>query len=309
MERRHRHLRQGRRRDARRGRGQGQRRDPGRRRPAAGPGGRRGREPRRHPARPDRVRPAAAAEDQHATRSTTPPAWTAPTTKSTSRSCWTGWSRRVSWTAPGRNALLAEMTDDVAELVLGRQPGAERGARPGPRPGHRDAGHPRADDRRPGRPDRARPGAGGPARHRTRSPSARPPGTGLCSPELAVLLAHAKLDLKAELLRTDVPDLPELRRRCWPPSSRPGWPRGSRTAVAAHPLRREIVATALVNELVNRGGITFAHRLADRRRRRPRPTRCARSGWPPRSSSCRRSGRRWPRCRSRCRSGWSTGSP
>jgi glutamate dehydrogenase len=86
-------------------------------------------------------------------------------------------------------------------------------------------------------------------------------GTGLCSPELAVLLAHAKLDLKAALLRTGVPDLPEfadLLAAQFPAQLATRFP----DAVAAHPLRREIVATALVNELVNRGGITFAHRLA-----------------------------------------------
>ena len=56
LERRHRHLRQGPRRDARRGRRQGQRRHPRRRgRPAREVRGR-GRQPRPHPARPDRVR-------------------------------------------------------------------------------------------------------------------------------------------------------------------------------------------------------------------------------------------------------------
>ena len=87
-------------------------------------------------------------------------------------------------------------------------------------------------------------------------------GTGLCSPELAVLLAHVKLDLKAEILRTDVPDLPELAELLaaqFPTQLAGRFPE----AVATHPLRREIVATALVNELVNRGGITFAHRLAE----------------------------------------------
>ena len=56
VERRHRHLRQGRGRDPRRGRGQGQRRHPRRRQRAAGQVRRRGRQPGAHPARPDRVR-------------------------------------------------------------------------------------------------------------------------------------------------------------------------------------------------------------------------------------------------------------
>ena len=80
-------------RDQRRGRRQGQRRDPGRRRASCackvvGEGGNLG----LHPARPDRVRrwPAAGSTP---TRSTTPPASTPPTTRSTSRSCSTAWSR------------------------------------------------------------------------------------------------------------------------------------------------------------------------------------------------------------------------
>jgi glutamate dehydrogenase len=71
-----------------------------------------------------------------------------------------------------------------------------------------------------------------------------------------------KLDLKAELLVTDVPDLPgmaDLLAAQFPTRLAARFPE----AVAAHPLRREIVATALVNQLVNRGGITFAHRLAE----------------------------------------------
>ena len=56
LERRHRHLRQGGRRVARRGRRPRQRRAARRRRRAAGPGGGRGRQPRLHPARPHRVR-------------------------------------------------------------------------------------------------------------------------------------------------------------------------------------------------------------------------------------------------------------
>ena len=70
VQRRHRHLCEGGRRDQRRRRGQGQRRGPGRRRRAALPGRRRGRKPRLHPARTDRVRAAGRPRrhrraDQH----------------------------------------------------------------------------------------------------------------------------------------------------------------------------------------------------------------------------------------------------
>ena len=123
-----------------------------------------------------------------------------------------------------------------------------------------------------------------------------------------MLLAHVKLDLKAEILRTDVPDLPEfadLLAAQFPAALAGRFP----DAVAAHPLRREIVATTLVNELVNRGGITFAHRLAEDVDGTPadavRAFRVATADLRAARALVRRS----PRCRSRCRSRWSTGSP
>ena len=87
-------------------------------------------------------------------------------------------------------------------------------------------------------------------------------GRGLTKPELAMLVAYTKLDLKDALLESSVPDeaftapwmygyFPEvLARRC-------------AEHLDAHPLRRQIIATGLVNELVNRGGITYAMRAAE----------------------------------------------
>ena len=43
-----------------------------------------------------------------------------------------------------------------------------------------------------------------------------------------------------------------------------------RGAMEDHPLRREIVVTQVVNDLVNGAGITFFHRLAGRPARAPR---------------------------------------
>ena len=91
LERRHRHLRQGRRREQRRRPGPRQRRHPGRRRGPALPGGRRGRQSRLHPGGADRLRDARAGASTP-TSSTTRPASTAPTTRSTSRSCCRTWS-------------------------------------------------------------------------------------------------------------------------------------------------------------------------------------------------------------------------
>jgi glutamate dehydrogenase len=85
-------------------------------------------------------------------------------------------------------------------------------------------------------------------------------GIGLTSPELATLMAHVKLTLKDELLETDLPDqevfaskLPryfpsQLRDRCGP-------------AIRSHQLRREIVTTMLVNDLVDTGGISYDYRI------------------------------------------------
>jgi len=81
---------------------------------------------------------------------------------------------------------------------------------------------------------------------------------GLTRPELAVLLAYAKMSLDAELLASDLPDAPELAgdlRDYFPPALRERFA----AQIAAHPLRREITATVVINDLVNRAGITFIH--------------------------------------------------
>jgi glutamate dehydrogenase len=85
---------------------------------------------------------------------------------------------------------------------------------------------------------------------------------GLTRPELAVLLAYAKLSLKDALLDSPVPDDPYLGReleRYFPPVLLARYP----DAVASHRLRREIIATGLANAIVNRGGPTIVSRLSD----------------------------------------------
>ncbi|NUS43869.1 MAG: NAD-glutamate dehydrogenase, partial [Mycobacteriaceae bacterium] len=84
----------------------------------------------------------------------------------------------------------------------------------------------------------------------------------LTSPELANLMAHVKLSLKAELLAGDLPDNPSFASRL--PNYFPT-PLRERFAgtIKTHPLRREIVATMLANEMVDFGGITYAFRLAE----------------------------------------------
>ncbi len=87
-------------------------------------------------------------------------------------------------------------------------------------------------------------------------------GEALTRPELAVLLAYAKLSLHDELLESAVPDDPYLAKeleRYFPAAMRERFP----DAIATHRLRREIIATQLANAIINRGGPTMVARLVD----------------------------------------------
>ena len=87
-------------------------------------------------------------------------------------------------------------------------------------------------------------------------------GRGLTSPEFAVLVAYSKLDLKAQILASDLPDDPWFVRTLteyFPTRIQQDFADG----LDKHPLRREIITNAVVNSMVNRGGITFAFRAAE----------------------------------------------
>ncbi|MDB5417288.1 MAG: NAD-specific glutamate dehydrogenase protein [Phenylobacterium sp.] len=84
-------------------------------------------------------------------------------------------------------------------------------------------------------------------------------GLGLTRPELAVLLAYGKLELKRELVASQLPDdpfyehvleayFPKPLRRYHEPMRR-------------HRLRREIIATVVANDVINRCGPSFPGRL------------------------------------------------
>jgi len=85
---------------------------------------------------------------------------------------------------------------------------------------------------------------------------------GLTSPEHAVLLAYAKMALYDELLNSDLPEdayvAPALIDY-FPAPLRAQY----RDAMAAHPLKREIIATTLANLLPNRVGSLFVARLQE----------------------------------------------
>ncbi len=160
-----------------------------------------------------------------------------------------------------RNALLAAMTEDVAALVLRNnylQPLAISLAE---RRGLEDLGFERRlmqTLETAGELDRAvefLPDDMEIAERRRRSQA-------LTRPELAVLLAYAKLSLNHELLQSSVPDDPYLGRelgRYFPKAVAEKFP----DAVEHHRLRREIIATQLANSMINRGGPSLLVRIAD----------------------------------------------
>ncbi len=85
---------------------------------------------------------------------------------------------------------------------------------------------------------------------------------GLTRPELAVLLAYAKMTLYEDILASDVPDDPWLVRDIglyFPPLLAEKYS----AYLERHPLRREISATYITNSLVNRAGPTFITDLED----------------------------------------------
>src|SRR5579862_5366689 len=85
-------------------------------------------------------------------------------------------------------------------------------------------------------------------------------GVGLTRPELAILLAYSKIWLNTHLLASDVPEDPYLStelERYFPAPVQERFRRG----ITHHRLRREIIATATTNSVVNRMGPTFVARV------------------------------------------------
>ncbi len=85
---------------------------------------------------------------------------------------------------------------------------------------------------------------------------------GLVAPELAVVMAYIKIHLYAQLLESDLPEdqyLGHDLERYFPS------PLPDRYAeqMQSHRLRREIIATVVANQLVDRAGTTFAFRLRE----------------------------------------------
>jgi glutamate dehydrogenase len=86
-------------------------------------------------------------------------------------------------------------------------------------------------------------------------------GHGLTRPELAVLLAYAKLAFHDDILASNVPDDPYFAielYRYFPERLQKEFP----DALEKHRLRREIIATGLANAMINRTGPSTAVRLS-----------------------------------------------
>ncbi|OBG28045.1 NAD-glutamate dehydrogenase [Mycobacterium sp. 852002-51057_SCH5723018] len=87
-------------------------------------------------------------------------------------------------------------------------------------------------------------------------------GMGLTSPELCTLMAHVKLALKEDMLTTELPEQDVFASRLPQYFPRPLRERFT-PEIRGHQLRREIVTTMLVNDLVDTAGISYAFRITE----------------------------------------------
>jgi glutamate dehydrogenase len=164
-------------------------------------------------------------------------------------------------TGPQRNELLAEMTDEVADLVL--RDNYRQNAMMGVSRAHAEpmlSVHARLVSSLEERGGLNRKLEALPLPQRFKEMEKA--GIGLTSPELAVLLAHVKLGLKEELLASDLPSASAFASRLpeyFPSQLRDRFP----AAIAAHPLSREITTTLLANEVIDGAGVSYLFRLAE----------------------------------------------
>jgi glutamate dehydrogenase len=87
-------------------------------------------------------------------------------------------------------------------------------------------------------------------------------GQGLARPELAVLLAYAKMELYDALLDSDLPDDPYFGDDLalyFPPRLREKYA----GQIGEHRLRREIITTTVTNSMINRVGATFVNTIRE----------------------------------------------
>ncbi|MCG6117546.1 MAG: NAD-glutamate dehydrogenase [Aquimonas sp.] len=93
-------------------------------------------------------------------------------------------------------------------------------------------------------------------------------GLGLTRPELSILLSYSKIVAFQQLLESDVPEDPYLSKelaRYFPQALQERYAEH----MQRHRLRREIIATAVTNSMVNRMGATFMMRMQEDTGRNP----------------------------------------
>lgn len=164
-------------------------------------------------------------------------------------------------TLDDRNALLADMTEDVANLVLRNNYLQTLSISLCQRRGLEDTGYQIRMMRQLERQDLLDRTVEDLPDDMTIEERVKQ-GEGLSRPEIGVLLAYAKLTLYDKLLQSSVPDDDYLAKelyRYFPPQMREEYAK----EIEGHRLRREIISTMLANSIINRGGPTFVIRLMD----------------------------------------------
>ena len=164
-------------------------------------------------------------------------------------------------TEEARNQLLASMTDEVSRLVLKNNIGQSLAVsldEVRSRDALGDFAALIAALEREGRIDRAAEGIPDADAMRDRAAERR----GLTRPTLAVLLAHAKLYAKSQLLESTVPDDPATDGYLVEYFPREAVEAAGPERLRQHRLRREIVTTEQVNDLANLMGASFLHRVS-----------------------------------------------
>ncbi|MBU6373720.1 MAG: NAD-glutamate dehydrogenase [Alphaproteobacteria bacterium] len=159
-----------------------------------------------------------------------------------------------------REPLLAQMTDEVGELVLRDNYDqtlaltlAEASA-----PADLDA-HERLIERLERTGKLSRKVEGLPSAEQIRA--LRDQGLGLTRPELSKLIAYAKIDLFDQLVASPLPDDPHFFATL--KAYFPAPLHGLTEAMRSHRLRREIIATSLAGDIVDLGGPTFVERVRE----------------------------------------------
>ena len=87
-------------------------------------------------------------------------------------------------------------------------------------------------------------------------------GQSLTAPEVAILMAYSKMQLKSDILESDIPEhgfFAERLATAFPKEISVHF----KEAMLAHGLRREIIATQLSNVIINYMGLTFIHRTIE----------------------------------------------